>query len=109
MDSMREMLRKNLGRSLEALPELDRLTAAWPVACGPAMAEKGEIVAYAGGIVQVEVWNSVWLEQMRSMQQVLEHELARIAAVKLTGIHFEVKRPASTRRDQDRPGPERIR
>ena len=104
MDNMREMLRKNLGRSLEALPELDRLSAAWPVACGPAMAEKGEIVAYAGGIVQVEVWNSVWLEQMRSMQQVLEHELARIAAVKLAGIHFEVKRPPSTR-----PGPERIR
>jgi Dna[CI] antecedent, DciA len=92
MDSMREMLRKNLGRSLEALPELDRLTAAWPVACGPAMAEKGEIVGYADGIVQVAVRNSVWLEQMRSMSQVLQHELGRIAGVKLSGIHFEVKR-----------------
>jgi predicted nucleic acid-binding Zn ribbon protein len=102
MDSMREMLRKNLGRSLEALPELDRLTAAWPVACGPALAEKGEIVAYANGIVQVAVLSSAWLEQMRAMHEVLQRELGRIAAVPLTGIHFEVKRPPSIRPDRKR-------
>jgi hypothetical protein len=104
MDNMREMLRKTLGRSLEALPELDRLVAAWPVACGTALAGKAEIMGYANGVLQVEVKNSVWLEQMRSMQQVLERELARIAGVKLTGIHFEVKGLG-----EKRPGPERIR
>jgi predicted nucleic acid-binding Zn ribbon protein len=104
MDSMREMLRKSLGRSLEALPEIDRLTAAWPVACGPALAAKGRIVGLANGIVRVEVMNSVWLEQLRSMQQALERELARIADVKLAGIHFEVKRP-----ERNGIGPERVR
>ncbi len=104
MDNMREMLRKSLGRSLEALPPLDRLVAAWPVACGTALAEKGEILDYADGVLRVAVNDSVWLEQMRSMRQVLERELARIAGVKLTGIHFEVRRPGA-----NRPGAERVR
>ena len=108
MDSMREMLRKSLGRSLQALPEIDRLTAAWPVACGPAMAEKGEITGFANGVLQVLVKNSVWLEQLRSMQQVLERELARIADVKLAGIHFEVKRSETKSRRPNRPGLERV-
>ena len=38
MQRMREMLRDSLARSLRELPELDRLAAAWPVACGPALA-----------------------------------------------------------------------
>ena len=108
MDNMREMLRKSLGRSLQGLSELDRLTAAWPVACGPALAEKGEIIGLTNGIVRVEVKNSVWLEQLRSMQQVLERELARIADVKLSGIHFEVKR-VDTKPERNRPGLERVR
>ena len=108
MDSMRELLRKNLGRSLENLPELDRLAAAWPVACGPAMAEKGEIVGFGDGIVRVAVLNSVWLEQMRSMHHILERDLARIAAVRLAGIHFEVRRP-SPERLPTRLGPERLK
>jgi predicted nucleic acid-binding Zn ribbon protein len=107
MENMREMLRRNLGRSLEALPELDRLTAAWPVACGTAMAAKGEVAGYEDGVLRVVVKNSVWLEQMRSMQQVLERELARIAEVKLTGIHFEVKRFGG-RRPDGKSGPERV-
>ena len=108
MDSMRDLLRKTLGRSLENLPELERLAAAWPVACGPAMAEKGEILAFTDGIVHIAVLNSAWLDQMRSMRQILERDLARIAAVPLAGIHFEVKRP-KPEPPSKRPGPERVR
>ena len=104
METMRDLLRKNLRRSLGALPEVDRLAAAWPVACGRALAEKGEIVSYAGGVVRVEVWNSVWVEQMRSMGAVLERELQRISGVRVDGIHFEVRRMG-----EGRPGPERVR
>lgn len=92
MDSMRDMLRKNLGRSLETLPTADRLTAAWPVACGQAMAARGEIVGFENGVVEVQVENALWLDQMRSMGAVLERELAKIAGVKIAGIHFEVKK-----------------
>jgi len=91
MESMRDMLKKNLARSLDTLPVADRLAAAWPVACGKAMADRGEIVGFEKGIVEVLVQDGVWLNQMRSMGAVLERELAKIAGVKIVGIHFEVK------------------
>ncbi len=91
MESIRQVLKRNLGRSLEALPAADRLRAAWPVACGKAMAGRGEIVSFEDGTVRVEVADSMWLDQMRSMDAVLERELAKIAGVKIAAIHFEVK------------------
>ena len=38
MEGMRELLRKSLARSLEGMREEDKVAAAWPVACGKAMA-----------------------------------------------------------------------
>ncbi len=92
MDSMREMLKKNLARSLDALPAAERLAAAWPVACGTAMAGRGKIVGFTDGMVRVEVQDAMWLDQMLSMRAALERELAKIAGVKIAGIHFEVKK-----------------
>ena len=92
MDSMRDLLKKNLARSLEALPALDRLNAAWPVACGKALADRGEIISFSDGIVEVQVESLVWLDQMRSMRAILESELAKVAGVKIAAIHFQVKR-----------------
>ncbi|QHN02124.1 DUF721 domain-containing protein [Granulicella sp. WH15] len=92
MEGMRDMLRRSLGRSLAPLPALDRLAAAWPVACGKTMADRGEIASFEEGVVHVEVQDSTWLAQMLSMRSILQHDLARIAAVKVTGIHFELKK-----------------
>jgi hypothetical protein len=88
MESMRQMLRGSLGRSLATMPALDRLTAAWPVACGPALARKGVISRFEDGVVYVQVLDAAWTEQFDAMRAVLEHDLARIAGVKLAGIHF---------------------
>ena len=92
MERMRDLLRGSLGRSLEALPALDRLAAAWPVVCGTGMAAHGEIIGLDAGVVRIAVTDSVWLAQMLTMRSILEHDLARIAAVPLTGIHFELKK-----------------
>jgi hypothetical protein len=89
---MRDLLKGNLGRSLRALREEDRLAAAWLVACGRVLAEHGTVVGYADGIVRIEVGGIAWLEQLKSMETGLETELARIADVPITGIHFVVKR-----------------
>ena len=48
MEDMRTLLRGSLGRSLKAMNPQDKLAAAWPVACGKAMVERGEVVALAG-------------------------------------------------------------
>ncbi len=88
MDSMRTLLRANLGRSLEAHPPLDRLRAAWPVACGTAMAAQATLVSVEAGILEIEVGSEAWLEELRARASVLQHELARVARVPLRGIHF---------------------
>ena len=103
MDSMRNILRQSLGRSLASMPELDRLTAAWPVACGKAMATRGHITGFAGGIITIRVDDNAWLDQMRSMRGALQQDLARIAQVPATGIHFESRAAAPTRATPPKP------
>ncbi len=91
MEGMRELLQGSLGRTLGAMAEEDRLAAAWPVACGKALSERGSVVGYEGGVVMVEVKDAAWLQQMMSMRGQLAGEMARIAGVKVREIHFEVK------------------
>jgi hypothetical protein len=92
LEGMRELARGTMGRSLRALSDEDKLAAAWPVACGKGMAERGVVVGYVDGVVLLQVADDVWMRQMRSMQGQLGGELARIAGVKVREIHFEMKR-----------------
>lgn len=91
MEDMRGVLRGSLGRSLAAFTETDRLAAAWPVVCGSAMAAHGEVTGFFEGTVTVAVTDAAWMSQMMSLRGVLEHELARVARVKVTAIHFEME------------------
>jgi hypothetical protein len=84
MEAMRELLRSSLGRSLGAMRDEDRLAAAWTVACGSAMAERGAVMGYERGVV--------WIGQMISLRGTLEREMARIAGLPVAGIHFELKK-----------------
>jgi hypothetical protein len=92
MEDMRTLLRGTLGRSLQAMRPEDKLAAAWPVACGKAMAERGTVVGYVDGEVWIEVEEGAWLRQMMSMQGQLAGQMGRIAGVKVSRIHFKVKR-----------------
>jgi hypothetical protein len=92
MEAMRELLRGSLGRSLRDLRDEDRLAAAWTVACGRAMAERGVVVGYDEGVVRIEVADAVWMRQMMSLRGVLEREMAKIAGLPVAGIHFELKK-----------------
>ncbi|GGG70575.1 DciA family protein [Edaphobacter dinghuensis] len=92
MEGMRDLLRGTLGRSLQAMRPEDKLAAAWPVACGKAMAERGTVVGYVDGEVSIEVQEGAWLQQMMSMQGQLAGQMGRIAGVKVSRIHFKVKR-----------------
>lgn len=92
MEEIRELLRRSLGRSLEALSEEDRLAAAWPVASGKAMAGRASVVGYAHGIVRLEVVNEAWMREMINMKGQLAREMSRIARVPVTEIQIEMKR-----------------
>jgi hypothetical protein len=92
MQAMRDLLRGSLARTLEGVREEDRLAAAWTVACGRAMAERGTVVGYEAGVVRIEVSDAVWLRQMNALRNTLERELGRIAGVKVQSIDFQLKR-----------------
>lgn len=89
---MRSVLKGSLGRSLHTLNEADRLAAAWPVACGRTMAAHGEVAGLFEGTVTVAVTDAAWLLQMMAMRSLLANELGRIARVKVSAIHFEMKK-----------------
>jgi hypothetical protein len=90
MQQMRDVLRGSLGRSLEKLPEEDRLAAAWPVACGPALAAQAEVLGLdETHVLHVRVLHSAWREQFVQMRSMLTRDLRRIAGVRLEAIHFE--------------------
>ncbi|HEY4357969.1 MAG TPA: DUF721 domain-containing protein [Acidobacteriaceae bacterium] len=92
MQGMRDLLRDSLGCSLRELNEVDRLAAAWPVACGSALAAHGEIEALDGErVLRVRITGAEWMQPFRSMRTALQNDLSRIAAVPLSGIHFDVK------------------
>ena len=92
LEGMRDLLKASLRRSLGALSDEDRLAAAWPVVCGRAMAERGAVVGYVDGIVRVQVEDRAWAHQLMSMRVQIAGELARIAGVRVSEIHFEEKR-----------------
>jgi hypothetical protein len=103
MQRMREMLRDSLARSLRELPELDRLAAAWPVACGPALAAHAEVLHLdAEHVLHVRVAGGEWLRQFLHMRSALANDLGRIAGVRLAGIHFEER---ETQQPGARPTP----
>jgi hypothetical protein len=100
MQRMRDLLRGSLGRSLRTLPEEDRLVAAWPVACGPALAAHGEVLGLDGDyVLHVRVLHAEWREQFMQMRSMLTNDLRRIAGARLEAIHFE-ERPGT--RPQER-------
>lgn len=89
MQGMRELLRSSLGKSLSGLAPVDKLAAAWPVACGRAMAEHGVVTEYGDGVVTIEVSDDPWLQQMLMLRGQLTADLRRIARVELREIHFQ--------------------
>ena len=91
MQGMRDLLRKTLRESLRAMSPEDRLAAAWPVACGRTMAGRGTVAGFADGVLCIQVTDPAWLAQMRAMGSVLQHDLARVAGVPVSAIHFELK------------------
>jgi hypothetical protein len=90
MQGMRDLLRDSLGRSLRDLSAEDRLAAAWPVACGTALAEHGELLKLDDDhVLHVRVDGAAWMQQFVHVRSALANDLSRIAGVRLAAIHFE--------------------
>ena len=91
LENMRDLLKGSLGRTLEGLSVEDRLSLAWPVACGRALAEHGTVAGFAEGLLQVRVNDPAWRQQFFAMQGQIAAELSRVAGVRVTAIHWGSK------------------
>lgn len=81
-----------MNRGFAAFPVQDRLQMAWAVVCGKVLAQHAIVIGYdPSGILHVEVCDSVWRKQLEDMCDHLQAELARMAGVKVTGLHFIVR------------------
>jgi hypothetical protein len=90
VQAIRDVLRGTLGRSLRTLSDEDRLAAAWVVACGPALAQRAEVLGLDDDLVlHVRVLQAEWRDQFAQMRTMLTEDLRRIAGVRLQTIHFE--------------------
>jgi hypothetical protein len=94
MQNMRDLLRQSLARSLEAMSPVDRLAAAWMVACGSALGSRAQVTGYDAGHVRIEVEEGAWLDQMQTMRPMLTRELGRIAGIPVSKIHFMLRKQA---------------
>jgi hypothetical protein len=98
MQRMRDVLRESLGRSLDALTELDRLAVCWTAACGTTLARHGEVVDLDHErVVHIRVDAPEWMGEFLNVRSRLRDDLARIARVPLNGIHFEEQGRAADR------------
>lgn len=105
MQAMRDLLRSALARSLDALTPADRVSAAWPVAAGHAIASRSAVVGVQGTVAYVEVRDPGWLGQLRSMTPKLVADLSQVSRVSLTDILFTL--PDATAAPAPRPMPAR--
>ena len=95
MEGMREILKDSLRKTLHQFNEEDRVTAAWPVACGRALAERTSVVGFHDAVMRVDVADSAWLWQLTAMRSHFKTEITRIAGLHVAEIHFEVRRSSS--------------
>jgi hypothetical protein len=60
-------LSKLLGRSLSQAPAGEAPVLAWPLVCGSAVAERTHAVAFAAGVLRIEVPDDGWRCELRSL------------------------------------------
>jgi hypothetical protein len=110
MERMRDVLRGSLARSLRELTDEDRLAAAWPVACGPALAAHAELLHLdAENVLHIRVAGAEWMQQFLHMRSALANDLGRIAGVRLAAIHFEERQQQGRAVNRSTAAPKRNR
>lgn len=92
VERLRDVIRFGSRSGFNTLTDQDRLQMAWVVVCGRVMAERAQVSGYEDGIVKIAVQERAWLEEMRGMSSHLEGELSRVAGLKVSKLHFIVKR-----------------
>jgi len=76
---------------LRGAPPEEAPLIAWPLACGPQVAEKTRAVRFAGKVLTVEVPDAGWREQLRDLAPHYLQVFHRLLAGSVERIHFVVR------------------
>lgn len=90
MESIRNMLRGSLARSLNHLSPVDRLAAAWPVAVGHSIASRSAVEGFQNDVCVVHA-DVQWIAHLEPMRENLRRQLEEVAHVKVRALHFKEK------------------
>lgn len=81
-------LKKIVAEALSKAPPEDSAVLAWPLVCGTAVADKTRALALQAGVLQVQVPDAGWRNQLNGFALHYLEALNRIAGGKVDRIEF---------------------
>lgn len=75
----------------DATPE-DAVALAWPLACGSAVAQRTQAVAFSDGTLLVRVPDSGWKSQLEAFSPQYSHRLSELSGQTVKRISYEISR-----------------
>ncbi len=67
MESVRDTIQKVVAEMLAHVPSDQAPVVAWQFVCGKTVADRTEAIAFAGGVLQVEVPDATWRAQLADL------------------------------------------
>jgi hypothetical protein len=86
-------LEKIVVQSLRQAPPADAPLLAWPLVCGSAVAERTRALAFAGGVLRVEVADAGWKSELQALAPRYVAVINRYTTETVQRIEFVLLRP----------------
>jgi predicted nucleic acid-binding Zn ribbon protein len=80
----------------DAAPD-EAVALAWPLACGSAVAQRTQAVAFSDGTLRVSVPDSGWRSQLEAFSPQYAHRLSELSGQTVKRISYEVSRSLAAR------------
>lgn len=91
MDRAESYLEAVVSRALHLVPPDQSPLLAWPVACGSAVADRTRAMAFADGVLLVEVSDKGWQRELSALAPRYVASINKYSAVPVRRIEFMVK------------------
>jgi predicted nucleic acid-binding Zn ribbon protein len=90
MQQARATLQKIVLDALRRAPREEVPLLAWPIVCGPQVAERTQALAFQDGTLRIAVPDTIWRGQLRDMAPEYVAKLNRISPTAIARIEFVI-------------------
>ncbi len=80
-----------VAKALHRAPAGESALLAWPIACGSAVADRTRAIGFSGGILQVEVADARWRQELANLAPRYLALINKYSATAVKRIEFVVK------------------